>query len=205
MLKLQTRTIQLQEFEIRLLDKLSDTTGKSVEDLLRSYVRAGLIKERHDGIGNYDKLKQEAALALLEAAESQAIDGMAEPSKQGKSRKSKLGTPDPNPEPTHLPEGIENPPSLEAQFSALAEQFSLPEVTIEQIQPSESYLMCGKKQIRVIVVQQIKDETTAQYQLYNAPDQKIHNVSLKNLTSSLRGPIPPLLVDQINSAVNVAE
>ncbi|BAU16010.1 hypothetical protein LEP3755_65770 (plasmid) [Leptolyngbya sp. NIES-3755] len=204
MLKLESRTIHLQEFEIQLLNKLSAANGKTVEELLRDYVRAGLTKERHEGVSTYEKLKQEAALALLEAAESQAI---AETPKRTKPRKDKQNDPAPNSASgqTTPPQTGENKPNLEPQFLELAEQFSLPEVTIEKIQPSESYLIRGKKQIRVITIQQLKDGNTAQYQLYNSADQKLHTVSLKSLTNNLRGPIPPHLIAQVNEAVTDSE
>jgi Ribbon-helix-helix protein, copG family len=63
MLRLEARTVHLQEFEIQLLNKLSAANGKTVEELLRDYIRTGLTKERHEGVSSY--LKHAESLRLL--------------------------------------------------------------------------------------------------------------------------------------------
>lgn len=201
-LKIEPRTIRLYEFELQLIEKLKTATGKTEEELLLGYVRAGLMKERHENL-TYEKLKQEAALALLEAEGEAAYSSSSESTRKPKSRKSKADDPIRNSDPPSDP--VKSEPDLEAQFLDLAERFSLPELSIEQIQPSESYLIRGKKQIRVITIQQVKDGNTAQYQLYNSADQKLHTVSFKSLTNNLRGPIPSHLIAQVHEAVTDSE
>jgi hypothetical protein len=204
-LKIEPRTIRLYEFELQLLDKLQSATGKTEEEILLGYIRLGLMKERHDEL-TYDKLKKEAALALLEAEAEEAYRVPADTRQKPKSRRNSQNdeTPGTTDQPQQSsPQFAKGASELEIQFLNLAQQFALSEVAIDQIKPSESYLMRGRKQVRAITILSINEDNSVQYQLYNAPEQKTHTVQAKSLLNNLRGPISPLMLEKL--AAELAE
>lgn len=199
--------VRLLNFEEELLTQLSEKTGKSEEQLLLQYIRAGLKREKFEDVESYSKREKNAKAQLYEER-VQVLYGTSTTSssknQNGSATADAVGSteiadsqPAIESEPTIegqqslLPESstLAAETTLDQQFDDLSEAFALVEPSIDQISAGQHYLLKGKKQLRIILIDQVQEDGNVYYQIEGETMEKPHSILSKHFAEKARGAI----------------
>jgi hypothetical protein len=193
----KAHTVRLLNFEEELLTQLSEQTGQTEEEMLLTYIRTGLKREKLEGLKSYKQREKDASDALYR----ERVQTLYRPTKAEKNKQPYRNSPEDNDQ----GDTEERSPSsnfetdLAQRFVELATLFDLTTPVPEQVMAEQHYLLKGQKELRIVVIKQVQTNGTVQYQVSGDESEKIHSFAFKRFAENARGAISEAQVEKLQT------
>jgi hypothetical protein len=219
----KAHTVRLLNFEEELLTQLSEQKGQTEEQTLLAYIRAGLKREKLEGLESYKQREKKAVVDLY----TERVETLYRPTKAKKEKhpspnnaegddegntdestdatlnsatEIQSGEPDSfeaeDLERSSLP-SVET--DLDQQFVELATLFELATPIPEQVMAEQHYLLKGQKELRIVMIKQVQSNGTVQFQVSNDDTDKAHSFAFKRFAENARGAIAEAQIEALQA------
>jgi hypothetical protein len=219
----KAHTVRLLNFEEELLTQLSEQKGQTEEQMLLAYIRAGLKREKLEGLESYKQREKKAVADLY----TERVETLYRPTKakkekhpfQNNNEGDDEGNIDESTDATlnsvaEIQSGERDPfevedlersplPSVETdldqQFVELATLFELATPIPEQVMAEQHYLLKGQKELRIVMIKQVQSNGTVQFQVSHEDSDKSHSLIFKRFAENARGAISEAQVEELQA------
>jgi hypothetical protein len=213
--------VRLLNFEEELLTRLSEHKGQTEEQMLLACIRAGLKREKLEGLESYKQREKKAVADLY----TERVETLYRPTKAKKEKHPSQNNTEGDDE-GNIDESTDatlnsviqsgKPDSFEAedlersllpnvetdldqQFLELATLFELATPVSEQVMAEQHYLLKGQKELRIVVIKQVQSNGTVQFQVSHEDLDKSHSLIFKRFAENARGAIAEAQVEELQA------